>query len=323
MASLLTVGTGAFLLHDLAEEEAQPYSVETEASGSGVAESASVETKASSSEMTEAETEEETDMETEGLEEQDKTEEEIYYEYLNQVLIPEYGLANLHQEGTMTMDYSNPASRSSQENQWFEPKGIVSAYIDDLDLDGEKELFVIYWEKEAAEGAYGGFYEMTGAIYEVQENQAVCKDKMRLSTSEYDWEKNRESMGNFCVAMMEAEGRKYLLVYKNHLVGEHFLMAPQTWPCGLQNIKRNEWRCCRKRVFLRLRMILAMSLMWESLMKEEKSRRNCCMLAGRSRKKGLIQRLRKHFLHSFRERGWMSARLWSILRILGMKIWES
>lgn len=206
VASLLAAGAGGFLLHSLAEQETPPpYTMETEDSGGWTAEP---EVQADSGRAPEAD----------ALEEPDRAEEQIYYEYLNKVLIPQYGLADLQQEGTMTMDHDKPDSRMSKENEWFEPKGIVSAYIDDLDLDGQKELFVIYWEKQAVKGEYGDFYELAGAIYEAEEDRAVYKDKMKLSTSEYDWERHRESVGNFCVAAMEAEGRKYLLAYKTHLI---------------------------------------------------------------------------------------------------------
>lgn len=209
VASLVTVGAGGLLMYSLAEKKTpQPYSMEAEETDG---------------EAEETETQEESDpvLETEVAEEPEtvkKSEEEMYYEYVNQVLVPEYGLADLHQEGTMTMDFNNPESRMSEENEWFEPKGILSAYIDDLDLDGQKELFVIYWEKDASEWEYGTSYELTGAVYGVEGEEVELKDKMMLSSSEYDWERHRESTGNFCVTMMEAEGRNYLVVYKNHLV---------------------------------------------------------------------------------------------------------
>lgn len=162
-------------------------------------------------------------LETEAVpteEQEERTEEEVFYEYLNNVLIPEYGLADLQQEGILTMDFDNPDSYHSEENEWFEPKGIVSAYINDLDLDGQKELFVIYWEKEAREHDWGGaYYDMTGAVYEVEGDEAAFQDKIKLSSRAQDWEKRYESAGNFSVIAMEAEGRKYLLVYKEHWMG--------------------------------------------------------------------------------------------------------
>ncbi len=209
VASLVTVGAGGLLIYSLEEKKTpQPYSVEAEENDV---------------EAEETETQEESDpiLETEVAEEPEtvkKSEEEMYYEYVNQVLVPEYGLADLRQEGTMAMDFSNPESRMSEENEWFEPRGIISAYIDDLDLDGQKELFVIYWEKDASEWEYGTSYELTGAVYGVEGEGVALKDKMMLSSSGYDWERHRESTGNFCVTMMESEGRKYLVVFKNHLV---------------------------------------------------------------------------------------------------------
>lgn len=198
-------------MYSLAEKEPpQPYSAEAEDTGGKEEESEMQEDSGRASEHKAAEEPEK--------ELQKKSEEEVYDEYVNQVLIPEYGLADLRQGGEMTMDFNNPDSRMSKDNDWFEPKGIVSAYIDDLDLDGQKELFVIYWEKDASEWEYGTFYELTGAVYGMEGEGVVWKDKMRLSSSRYDWERHRESTGNFCVAMMKSEGKKYLVVYKNHLV---------------------------------------------------------------------------------------------------------
>lgn len=212
-ASLLTVGAGGFLLYSLAEKETpQPYSAEAEDTS---IEAEETETQEESSKAPETKVAEESEK---AKELEKKPEEEMYYKYVNQVLVPEYGLADLRQEGTMTMDFSNPDSRMSEENEWFEPKGLVSAYIDDLDLDGQKELFVIYWEKDVSEWEHGTSYGLTGAVYGVEGEGVAFKDKMSLSSSGYDWERHHESTGNFCVAMMEAGGRKYLVVYKNHLV---------------------------------------------------------------------------------------------------------
>lgn len=185
--------------------------METEDAGG----TAGTETQAGSNGAQESEAAKEPEEEKEA---EKRAEEEIYYEYVNQVLVPEYGLADLQQEGAVAMDFSNPDSRMSEGNEWFEPKGIVSAYIEDLDLDGRKELFVVYWEKDAVEWEFGTCYELTGAVYRTEGGKVVYKDKMRLSSSGYDWEKRRESVGSFCIAMMEAEGRRYLVVYKDHLV---------------------------------------------------------------------------------------------------------
>lgn len=214
-ASLFLAGAGTFLLHFPTGENMDGRMTETEvAAGTG---------RITETEETESfEIAEETIPATKTVlnerPEGSLEEEEIYYEYLNHVLIPEYGLADLQQDSQITMYFDDQSSRISEENEWFEPKGIVSAYIDDLDFDGQKELFVIYWEKEVTEGEYNTFYDMTGAVYEIEGEKVVYQDKMRLSNGEHDWEKYRESMGNFSVAVMKAEGRKYLLVYKGHLV---------------------------------------------------------------------------------------------------------
>ena len=156
----------------------------------------------------ETESEEKLEEETEK-----KTDEEIFYDFLRQEMLPEYGLAELHQEKRIAMDYTKPDSRYSEGNRWFQASGIVSAYIDDLDMDGQKELFVIYWEKEKDEDEYGSYCDMMGVVYEAEEEKAVFQDKMKLSIGDYIWTDNRESEGNFSAMTMEADGRNYLLFY--------------------------------------------------------------------------------------------------------------
>lgn len=156
---------------------------------------------------------EETESEERLEEETEKKTEEVFYEFLRQEMLPEYGLAELHQEKRIAMDYAKPDSRYSEGNRWFQASGIVSAYIDDLDMDGQKELFVIYWDKEKDEDEYGSYCDMMGAVYEAEEEQAVFQDKMKLSMGDYIWTDNRESAGNFSAMAMEADGRNYLLFY--------------------------------------------------------------------------------------------------------------
>ena len=139
-----------------------------------------------------------------------KAEEEIYYEYLNEVLIPEYGLADLKQEGKRTTMQSGERGEFEEENKWLRAEGILSAYIEDLDQDNQKELFVLYWEKEAANDGDG--HAMMGEIYEIEGEKAVCKDKMAIDDTYY-WQPSQSIDGNFTAAAMNAGDKKYLLFY--------------------------------------------------------------------------------------------------------------
>jgi hypothetical protein len=60
--------------------------------------------------------------------------EELFREYLNQTLIPTYGLFDRDQIGTM----------AEPTDKWLNPAGIMSATIFDFDSDGSTEMLVCY-----------------------------------------------------------------------------------------------------------------------------------------------------------------------------------
>ena len=71
-----------------------------------------------------------------GLIELDKkgSNRQLFYRYVGETLVPKYGLAELNQSGTMT----------NSSVTWWQPRGIYSAEIRDLDGDGQDEMLVVY-----------------------------------------------------------------------------------------------------------------------------------------------------------------------------------
>ena len=92
-----------------------------------------------------------------------ESEEDIFYRYIEEILVPELGLASLEsQVGVM----------HSQEDEWFSLTGILSAYISDLDGDGVKDLLVLHLkEGETGEGALA--YSLYGRVYVLEDGAVV------------------------------------------------------------------------------------------------------------------------------------------------------
>lgn len=139
-----------------------------------------------------------------------RTEEEIYYEFISQELVPRYGLAELSMEGTVTSEgfYGGYFSVDFPENHWLNPVGLISAHISDLNQDGTKELFVLYWEQEKDE--YDD-HRMMGDVYETDGEQVMQKDSVDLGC----WGEVEFSDLDFFVGEMGSMGKKYLVFYRN------------------------------------------------------------------------------------------------------------
>lgn len=189
------------------QEEAESPPVTTEASPDAEEAAAAEEPEE------EPETAEETASEPEPAAEP-RTEEEIYYEFISRELVPRYGLAELEAEGHVTAEaldgYLDADSLYAPGNRWLKPMGLIAAHISDLDLDGDKELFVIYWENEVNER---GSHDMIGDVYETDGEEVVLQDSLTLSVNEYQWIENYQSEGNFSALEVTSGEKKYLLFY--------------------------------------------------------------------------------------------------------------
>lgn len=206
-AALVTVGavSGTLWVRQAQkpQEEADHLPVTAEASPDAEEASAAEEP------AEEPETAEETAPEPEP-EAEPRTEEEIYYEFISQDLVPRYGLAELSMEGTVTSEgfYGGYFSVDFPENHWFNPVGLISAHISDLNQDGTKELFVLYWEQEKNE--YDN-HRMMGNVYETDGEQVMQKDSVDLGY----WGEVDFSDLDFFVGEMGSMGKKYLIFYRN------------------------------------------------------------------------------------------------------------
>lgn len=87
---------------------------------------------------------------------------EMFQNYLETDLIPQYGVFDATQTGTI--------SYSDITKKWFDPNGILSASIFDYDSDDSKELLVIYTQ----EYDYG--YKINMDLYEIKNNQVLLAD---------------------------------------------------------------------------------------------------------------------------------------------------
>lgn len=143
-----------------------------------------------------------------------RTEEEIYYDFINRELVPKYGLVEPETEGQVTLETVDGIldiySLHTPRNRWLKPVGLIAAHISDLDQDGDKELFVIYWDKESTE--LSG-HAMIGDVYEADGEEVMLQDSLTLSTSENLWREDQSNEGNFSAVEMTSGEKKYLLFY--------------------------------------------------------------------------------------------------------------
>ncbi len=94
--------------------------------------------------------------------------EKIYYSYIENELIPKYGLASLNQ---FEIDQNE---NNSMPNTSF---GIVSADIDDYDDDNSKELIVLTLEPSEKEKFY---CDINLYLYSIKDNKVKCTDSINF-----------------------------------------------------------------------------------------------------------------------------------------------
>lgn len=130
-------------------------------------------------------------------------------EMVNNVIVPKYGLANIKQKGVIynsTYDWE-----SLSKERWLNPKGVVSAYIDDLDLDNENELMVVYitgGKRDDSSSDYV-YHNICADIYELKDNKLVLSDTIDFSSI------NNVSNSRLIVSVVNAKGKKYIVYEKS------------------------------------------------------------------------------------------------------------
>lgn len=123
-----------------------------------------------------------------------KSEEEIFREYFK-TLIKEYGLTKVKQKGTMY----------DPMDEWFNPKGILSAIIYDLDRDNHKEALVArVIEGENSRDDYVLLLE----VYEIENNEVVLASSITMD--EVSWGKNSFTDSNTHVNIIETDKGRYI-----------------------------------------------------------------------------------------------------------------
>lgn len=111
---------------------------------------------------------------TETKEEEKKLkEEEIFQSYIQDVLVPEQGAANL---GPIT-------AILPEAGIWYDealPQGILSSLIEDLDQDGVQEMLILTLQNDGQGEWYQesiNKYSLWASVYEIEEGTVELKDK--------------------------------------------------------------------------------------------------------------------------------------------------
>ena len=141
-------------------------------------------------------------------------EREIYYRYIEDLLIPQYGLASL--------DYTYGIMQNPEDPAWYNPEGIVSAYIGDFDNDGKKELLVFYFKEEKLEELNNKLYskfDLYATVYKLQNGIPQMLDEMQLYTYGKGQSRVPVSMDsnefvekNLFVSLITVENVKYIVI---------------------------------------------------------------------------------------------------------------
>ena len=137
-------------------------------------------------------------------------ERELYYRYIENELIPKYGLASL--------DPVQGFLSNEDGSAWFQPGGIVSAYIDDLDHDGKAELLLFYFkEKESSKGKgqiystfnlYAAVFELkNGTPYQLDETKLHAYNGREISIASNHWIKT-----NLFISSVIVNGNQYIMI---------------------------------------------------------------------------------------------------------------
>lgn len=118
---------------------------------------------------------------------------EVYYHFIQYELVPQYELAGIESISTVVYSDNDPA--------WFNPGGIVSAYIDDLDQDNKEELLVFYFKENKSSNTEGNVYSdfdlvaavykvRNGSLYKIDETNVHAYNGRSVSIASNTWNKD-------------------------------------------------------------------------------------------------------------------------------------
>ena len=111
--------------------------------------------------------------------------EDLYRDYMRDVLIPELGLIRLDRETfNVIPDLANNTLSYTPAEDYIDASGILSADVDDYNGDGTDDLIVIYLRKESAEGL-DLIYTNSDSIYRTCIRVFTTRDGVVTMTDDY------------------------------------------------------------------------------------------------------------------------------------------
>lgn len=160
---------------------------------------------------------------------------EVFREYLDEELIPKYGLFKSPQEGTVRSDvYRTNDEGRWVYTEWLNPNGILNASIYDFDMDGDEEMLLII----SSDGDDFGTPSDDGSgtiylvIYENDNGKIRLADSVLFGVDEncfgdvYDWNMSRITLPRddwyvffYDVSVAKVDGQVYLLCENNSCTG--------------------------------------------------------------------------------------------------------
>ena len=150
-------------------------------------------------------------------------ESEIYYQYIQDILVPQYGIASLNAEVIFHKTFRN----------WLQPEGIVSAYINDLDLDGVSELLLLYikdmgeGEETGTEGSrvywlYANVYTMRNDVpTKIDETPIIINDEVSGRENKILFYTNTHIEETLYISTITLDGSRYV-IFESDYYGHTF-----------------------------------------------------------------------------------------------------
>lgn len=154
-----------------------------------------------------------TDNKTEIKVEEKKENSGNYYDYIQNELIPQYGLSELNQEGQADLSYPD----CFPNGEWLNPTGIVSASIDDFNGDGEKDMLLIrFVEQGVDEYSQKKLFVPQMEFYTMEDKTVTKKSELKLYYEEknqgYSYEKTFSAIETLNVRYSIAKIDSYFII---------------------------------------------------------------------------------------------------------------
>lgn len=124
----------------------------------------------------------------------------LFKEYIEEKLIPSYGLAKVSQQGIMY----------EWDDAWLEPEGILSTQIYDLDNDGYEELLML----RIMDKNTNSLYRLNMSVYEVKNGKVVLSDSTTMD-DRITWKGASIFDKNVHISIVCAEGNNYIFCEAN------------------------------------------------------------------------------------------------------------